>query len=237
MRPLREWLGAAPERSRVIPFAVFVLLTAGQGQLGMASAYWVYALKTLLGAGLLWLVWRLVPEMRWRFSWQAVGTGVVVFAMWVAIDPAYPKVDQVFGQLMQRFGGSPKAPTPPWNPFTLYGQGAMLAWLYVAVRVLGSTLVVPPLEEVFYRSFLYRYIVKQDFLSVPLTTMAAGSLLLCATVFGLAHQEWLAGIICAIAYQLLVYRTGRLGDAMTAHAITNLLLGLWVVYRGAWHFW
>jgi CAAX prenyl protease-like protein len=230
MRSLRDWLGAAPERSRVVPFAVFVLFTMGQGQFQAASAYWVYALKTLLGAGLLWLVWPLVPEMRWRFSWQAVGTGVVVFAMWVGMDPAYPKLDQLMGS-------QPKAPAPQWNPFTLYGQGGVLAWFYVVVRVVGSTLVVPPLEEVFYRSFLYRYIIKKDFLSVPLATMAAGSLMLCAVVFGLAHREWLAGIICAIAYQLLVCRTGRLGDAMTAHAITNFLLGCWVVWRGEWRFW
>jgi len=34
-----------------------------------------------------------------------------------------------------------------------------------------------------------------------------------------------------------VLRKNRLGDAMTAHAITNFLLGAWIVWRGAWHFW
>jgi hypothetical protein len=47
----------------------------------------------------------------------------------------------------------------------------------------------------------------------------------------------LAGIICGVAYQGLAQRKNRLGDVMTAHAITNCLLGVWVVWRGAWHFW
>jgi hypothetical protein len=34
-----------------------------------------------------------------------------------------------------------------------------------------------------------------------------------------------------------VLRKNQLGDAMTAHAITNFLLGIWVVTRGAWQFW
>jgi len=37
-----------------------------------------------------------------------------------------------------------------------------------------------------------------------------------AAIFGLAHFEWLAGILCAFAYQLLVCRKRRLGDAITA---------------------
>jgi CAAX prenyl protease-like protein len=58
-----------------------------------------------------------------------------------------------------------------------------------------------------------------------------------AAIFGFAHHEWLAGILCGFAYQGLVCWKKRLGDAMTAHAITNFLLGVWVVWRGAWHFW
>jgi CAAX prenyl protease-like protein len=61
--------------------------------------------------------------------------------------------------------------------------------------------------------------------------------LVTAAVFGLSHYQWLAGILCGMAYQGLVLRKNRLGDAMTAHAITNFLLSIWVVWRGAWQFW
>ena len=124
-----------------------------------------------------------------------------------------------------------------WNPNEQFGAGSALAWLFIAVRILGSTFVVPPLEEVFYRSFLYRYIASQNFLSVPLNQFLPLPFLATALVFGFSHNEWLAGILCGAAYQWLVLRKNRLGDAMTAHAITNFLLGIWVVTRGAWHFW
>jgi len=107
----------------------------------------------------------------------------------------------------------------------------------IATRTLGSTLVVPPLEEVFYRSFLYRYFARPDFLSVPLNRFLPWSFLATSAVFGLSHFQWLAGILCGLAYQGLVLRKDRLGDAMTAHAITNFLLSLWVIGRGAWQFW
>ncbi len=76
-----------------------------------------------------------------------------------------------------------------------------------------------------------------DFLAVRLNQFLPKSFIVTALIFGLAHNEWLAGILCGAAYQWLVIRKNRLGDAMTAHAITNFLLGLWVVWRGAWQFW
>ena len=97
--------------------------------------------------------------------------------------------------------------------------------------------MVPPLEETFYRSFLYRYIVKADFMAVSLGTYARTPFLITCVIFGVVHAEWLAGILCGAAYLGLMIRTQRLGDAMTAHAITNFLLGVWVVWRGAWQFW
>ena len=112
-----------------------------------------------------------------------------------------------------------------------------MAWFFCAVHILGMTLVVPPIEEIFYRSFLYRYIAAKDFLSVSLGRFLPVPFLVTALVFGLSHNEWLAGILCGAAYQWLVIRKNRLGDAMTAHGITNFLLGVWIVWRGDWHFW
>jgi hypothetical protein len=105
------------------------------------------------------------------------------------------------------------------------------------MRFAGSSIVVPPLEEVFFRSFLYRWIVTPDFETEPLGVFAWRPLVIVAVLFGVEHQQWVAGILCGFAYQWLVIRNKRLGDAITAHAITNVLLGVWVVTRGAWSFW
>ena len=221
--------------ARVAPFVIFLLLTSAQGQFGPASAYWFYFAKTLAGLWLIFEIRPLVAEMRWAISWEAIVVGVGIFAVWVGISGEWTTQNSLWLKL--GFAHAPKTPAPVWNPNAQFGTGSALAWLFVATRILGSTFVVPPLEEVFYRSFLYRYIANQNFLSVPLGKFMPLPFLVTAAMFGFSHNEWLAGIICGAAYQWLVVRKDRLGDAMTAHAITNFLLGLWVVGRGAWNFW
>jgi CAAX prenyl protease-like protein len=164
-----------------------------------------------------------VAEMRWAVSWEAVVVGVGVCVMWIGIYDWYPKFSKT---------------GTPWNPHTLYGEGSTMAWMFVLVHLLGSTFVVPPLEEVFYRSFLYRYFVKTDFLAMPLSRFHPLSFVVTSFIFGaLEHYEWLSGILCGLAFQWLVLRKNRIGDAMTAHAITNFLLGLWVIWKLDWKFW
>jgi CAAX prenyl protease-like protein len=232
---LRKPFAASPPFVRVAPFVIFLALTFCQGQFGEASRYWFYLAKTLAGAWLIWEMRPFVSEMRWAVSWEAVVVGVGVFAIWVGMDPFYPKFSEVIAKLgLSRFFGTDQS---TWNPHVQFGENSMVAWFFMIARVLGMTLVVPPLEEVFYRSFLYRYIARPNFLSVPLNQFLPLPFLVTAAVFGFSHNEWLAGILCGAAYQWLVIRKHRLGDAMTAHAITNFLLGLWIVWRGAWHFW
>jgi membrane protease YdiL (CAAX protease family) len=228
-------LSRHPGLVRFAPFLVVVLLTACQGKLGAGSAYWLYFVKTLIGLGLVLALRPVIAEMRWAFSWEAVATGILVFAVWVGINGPWSEQSSLWVKL-----GLVKASTmtvPSWNPEVFYGRGSVLAWFFIAVRILGSALVIPPIEEIFYRSFLYRYLAKHEFLSVPLNRFVPLPFLATVAIFGFAHNEWLAGLFCGAAYQWLVIRKGRLGDAMTAHAITNFLLGVWVVWRGDWHFW
>lgn len=236
MQPSLQRVTASPVLVRVIPFVLFVALTAGQGAFGDDSRYWLYLAKTVLGAWMIFVVWPHIAEMRWALSWEAVAVGIGIFAIWVGLDGLYPSADELL-RLTGLGGGAAAEAGAKWNPPARFGESSAMAWLFIAVRFLGSVLVVPPLEEVFYRSFVYRYIAKADFQSVPLHHLALAPLLITAAIFGFAHFEWLPGILCALAYQGLVIRKRRLGDAMTAHAITNLLLGAWVVWKGAWHFW
>jgi CAAX prenyl protease-like protein len=224
-----------PVTARVAPFVLVVLLTTAQGQFGPASAYWLYLLKMLAGLGLIFAVRPLVAELRWAFSWEAVVVGLGVFLVWIGITGDWATQPTLWVKL--GIAAAPKHAPVPWNPNEAFGQGSALAGFFVAVRILGSTLIVPPLEELFYRSFLYRYLARPDFLSVSLNQFFPIPFLVTALVFGFAHNEWLAGILCGMAYQWLVLRKNRLGDAMTAHAITNFLLGVWVVWRGDWKFW
>jgi len=230
---LRTILARSPLLPRVAPFVLFVLLTAGQGRFGPASAFWFYLAKTIVGLWLILEIRPLVAEMRWAFSWEAVAVGVGIFALWVGISGEWTTQSSLW--VKWGISHAPATPAILWNPHEYFGP--VSAWLFIGTRILGSTLIVPPLEEVFYRSFLYRYLARQDFLEVPLNRFLTVPFLATAAVFGFSHNEWLAGILCGLAYQWLVWRKNRLGDAMTAHAITNFLLGCWVVWRGAWSFW
>jgi uncharacterized protein len=220
MQFLRQKFAASPEAARFIPFAIFVALTMGQGQFGPSSIYWVYLAKTLVGAWLFWLARPFVQEMRWEISGEGILVGVLVFALWVGLDGWYPRLSK---------------PESSWNPAGQFGSGG---WFWNVVRLAGSSLVVPPLEEVFYRSFLYRYFVRLNFLTMPLGQFHALSFVVTSVIFGLMHPDrWLAGILCGLAYQGLTVRKNRLGDAILAHGVTNFLLGVWVITKGDWSFW
>lgn len=222
MNRLLKLMKESPAAARVTPFLVFLLLTFAQDSLGEVGRYWIYFGKTLVGIWFIWVMRPLVAEMRWAVSWEAVAVGIAVVVLWVALGGVAIKQVDV---------------ATAWNPFRQFADNSLLAWFFVAVRTLGSALVVPPLEEAFYRSFLYRFIANPKFETLPLNYFSWVPFLVSALIFGFAHNEWLAGILCAAGYQWLVIRKGRLGDAMTAHAITNFLLAVWVVWRGDWRFW
>ena len=221
----------SPVLVRVVPFAIFLALTFCQNYFGETGRYWFYLAKTVVGGWLIWWIRPFVAEMRWKTSWEGLVVGLGVFLMWVGL-----------GELLRRLGINPsfselKLSQKGWEPFATFGGHSARAWFFIVIRILGAALVVPFLEEVFFRSFLYRYIAKPDFQSVPLGRFLPGPFLITSLLFGFEHREWLAGVLCGFAYQGLVCRKKRLGDAIAAHALTNLLLGIWVVWRGEWRFW
>ena len=229
MNALTVKLQASPLLARVLPFVVFLVLTSCQGNLGPESHYWVYLAKCVIGAWMIWVTWPLISEMRWAISFEALIAGTLVFILWVALDVLYPKFSQ---------------PNDSWDLQKQFGSDSVMVWFFAGVRLAGSTLLVPMLEEVFYRSFLYRYILVPNWMSTAHNSFAVKPFLITSIVFGFTHQQWLAGIVCGMIYQLLVIRTNRIADAITAHAVTNLLLGAWVITQGfgyadkpQWHFW
>ncbi len=229
MNILASSLKASPLLARAMPFVLFLALTSCQGTFGIESHYWIYLIKCIIGGWMMWTTWSLVSEMRWFCSLDSVITGIMVFALWIALDIPYPKLIK---------------PDNSWDLTGHFGETSAIVWFFVSVRLAGSTLLVPMLEEVFYRSFLYRYIMTPKWLFAAHNQFDAKAFLLTSIIFGLTHCHWIAGILCGMIYQLLVIRTNRLGDAIVAHAITNLLLGIWVVTKGfgyaespQWHLW
>ncbi len=223
MNSLRARFERSPELARLAPFAVYALLGFFQGEHEGPGRYSFYIAKTLIGAWMLWQVRPFVPEMRWVISWEGIVVGIAMFGLWIGLDGHYPRLSD---------------PGAGANPFHQFGHGSAFAWFYIIVHIAGMTIIVPPVEEIFYRSLVYRYLVKIDFRAMPLGQFHGLSFVVTSVLFGLMHPDrWVAGILFGLVCQGLVVWKNRLGDAITAHATTNLLLGCWVVWKGQWSFW
>ncbi|OYY61648.1 MAG: CAAX prenyl protease-related protein [Burkholderiales bacterium 28-67-8] len=215
---------------RVIPFAAFMALLALRGALpadGAAGmdARWVYGLTVAVVGALLALWWREYGELAKqvpptaREALVAVVVGLVVFALWISLDAPWMRV------------GEPAASFVP-----LDAQGQPM-WPLIAVRWVGAALLVPVMEELFWRSFLMRWLDHGIFESVVPHTVSLRAVVLSTFVFTLAHTLWLGAVVAGLAYAWLYRRTGKLWVPVIAHAVTNGVLGVWVVTTGNWAFW
>jgi CAAX prenyl protease-like protein len=110
-------------------------------------------------------------------------------------------------------------------------------WALALGRLAGLALVVPVMEEIFWRSFLLRWIERHDFLKVAPQQVRWGALLITTALFALEHNRWLAGAIAGAAYGWVYVRSGNLWVPIVSHAVTNALLGVWILVTGSWHFW
>ncbi len=213
---------------RILPFGLFMLLLALRGALAGndgIDARWIYGLNVVLVGGLLLWLWReygelvrqLAPDT--REALLAVAVGGVVFALWISLDAPWMALGE---------------PTASFVPVDAAGR---LMWPLIAVRWLGATLVVPVMEELFWRSFLMRWIDSVRFEAVMPQRTTLKAVVLSTFVFTLAHTLWLAAAIAGLAYAWLYVRTGKLWVPILAHAVTNGVLGAWVVATGNWAYW
>jgi len=201
----------------ILPFATFLLLTE-LARWVPNSLLWIYPLKTVITGGLLLWFRKTYSEIARDFSWLAVAVGVVVLLLWIPLYGGYLLVSE------------PEIV----NPYELAGS---LALPWVAIRLFGSSIVVPVMEELFWRSFLLRYLVNSDFRQVPLGTLTPSALVISVALFGAEHNQWFAGIIAGLLYTLLLYRTKSLFSCIVAHVVTNSLLGVYVLATQKWQYW
>ena len=213
-----------------LPMAVFVTLlgvtSAGNRPETVSwfayPAYWTYAAQTAIcGALILWF-WRDYELGIPRQVWFAIVAGLVVFAIWIAPQ--------------QFFGTAPR--TSGFDP-ELFGKGTPLYWAIVFMRFLRLVVVVPLVEEIFWRGFFLRYVVQQRFTTIAVGTFSWLSFVVVTVLFGFAHSrpDWIAALICGALYNVVAYRTRSLASCVVAHALTNLLLGLWIMQTRHGGFW
>lgn len=215
-----------------MPFALFMVLLALRGAVpdeGLAGidGRWIYAGQAVLVAAALAWAWPRLDELRGPGSRPtasqvaiAVATGLLVYALWIVLDQPWMMLGE---------------PSASFVPIDATGN---LQWGLIAFRLFGAAAVVPLMEEVFWRGFLMRWIQdSRAFQNVDPRTVRGFAIAASTGCFMLAHTQWLAAIVAGLAYALLYVRTGKLWTAVIAHAVTNLVLGVWVIHGRHWAFW
>jgi len=218
---------------RIAPFALFMVFVAASSYLpppvpvapGEFDTRWLYGARAILvGTVLLLLGSRFVelrtgPPLRLGDWALALTSGVAVLVIWVLFDSGWATFKR----------------SPGFDP-RAFGSEA-IDWLITALRLLGLAVVVEVIEELFWRSLIMRWLEKPAFLQVDPATVGMRALLLSSVLFALEHSQWLAGFTAGLVYGWIYMRTGKLWVPIIAHAVTNGLLGAYILYMQDWRFW
>jgi CAAX prenyl protease-like protein len=213
------------------PFFVFLAFlalvgavkTLGEGYTAYAHPeYWIFPLQTLVCSVLLW-------KLRRRFALRpftgfgfATLIGLLSLVIWISPQALFGFPHRTDGFLPHYFA------TDGW-PY----------WLNVTVRVFRMTVVVAFVEELFWRGFLLRFLIREDFADVPFGTFTWRSFLISSFAFCLEHQlsDWPAALLTGALFNLVAYRTRSLAACVFTHAVTNLALAFYILRTGQWGFW
>lgn len=184
--------------------------------------YWVYPIQTVVCAALLLAFRREYCFGPPRKIFFTVATAVVVFVLWIA--------PQAF------FGFAPRL--VGYDP-DLFAFPSLRYWLMLILRFARLVVVVPIVEEIFWRGFLLRYFIRERFITVAFGTFSWFSFVAVTVGFMLVHlrADWPAAFITGALYNLVALRTKSLASCVLAHAMTNLLLGIWILRSRQWGFW
>lgn len=214
-----------------LPFALFMALTAAEGLDALKPHYpLVYAGKAAVVAAALWFCRRTFLQFPFAVSPLATAAGVAGVVMWVGLENhlPYPKPEFLGGA-----GGEARA---GFDPFTAIADPA-LRWAFIAVRLIGMAALVPLMEEILWRGLLIRYITDEDFERVEPGKFSPAAFAVVTVGFTLLHPEWLPAALYAAGTNLVLRQTGSLWACIQMHAVTNLLLGVYVLAAGDRKFW
>jgi hypothetical protein len=176
-------------------------------------------------------------QFPFRISFLSIAVGVLGVVIWIGLcrmdlehtylQPAFDRVG--LGWII---GSGQRA---AFNPFVQFADQPVWAWIFLAIRFFGLALIVPLIEEFFLRGFVMRFVVESDWWKVPFGKVNRLAVVLGTLVPVLMHPaELLAAVAWFSLVTWLMLRTRNIWDCVAAHAVTNLLLGIYVVSSGNW---
>ncbi len=183
--------------------------------------YWIYPLQAVVCMVLMILYWRHY-RLNGLKPLLATVVGLVVLGIWISPQWLFRADPRLFG----------------FDP-TIFADDPVAYWFQVSMRFFRLVIVVPLLEEIFWRAFLMRWLIKEEFTKVRFGAFSWKSFLLTALLFATAHAgpDFVVAVITGLIYNAIAVWTRSLGACILAHAVTNLGLGLYIMYTGQWGFW
>lgn len=211
----------------ILPFVVFLALLGAFPHLGLPPLADQIARLVIVG-GVIYAYSRQLLQFRFPFAGQSILFGILVFVVWILPDTLIPGYRQHW-LFTNSITGSVSSSMP---------AAGLLDPTVLALRTLRAAVLVPILEELFWRGWLGRWLVDQDFEKVPLGKYTTSAMVLSALLFASEHGPyWEVGLLAGLAYNYWLVRTRNLMDCMLAHGVTNLCLSIYVIATGKWEYW
>lgn len=210
----------------VAPFAAFLGIMAAEHYL-FPGTQAVYPFRFFVVSAMVMIISRPYLPRRPRFPAASIGIGIAVFLIWIGPDALFGY--RHFWLFENSLTGHVVSTVPP---------DLRLDIPFRVLRVLGTMALVPIVEELFWRGWMMRWLIRQDFMSVPLGTYLPSAFWMVAILFASEHGPyWEVGLAAGVIYNWWLIRTKNLADCILAHAVTNGILAAYVLLTGRWQYW
>ena len=228
----REANGGGSIVAYVAPLACYMIPTMFEASKMFGLSYEVVCtLKGVLAIGAFLAFRRHYPVFSTAGFRLAIISGVVGLFVWIGLDRLQSSVPAL-KQLVQMIQGGRVG----YNPFS-EGAPSASQIAFVMVRLLELAIIVPLIEEIFWRGFLSRFRIAEDFEKVEQGTFTRFSFFAVAVLFASAHAEILAAIAWCMIINWLYAKTKNVWACVLMHGVTNGLLGCYILMTKEWHLW
>lgn len=211
----------------VVPFAVFLLLLAIAPSIPL-EARWELPLRVAVLGLVCFACWPREISLRPVRPLASIGIGLAVFFLWIAPDvliPGYRNLPLFSNAIAGHLHSSLRAGD--------LHSAWVLTW-----RTVRAVVIVPIVEELFWRAWLMRWLIHNDFQKVPLGAYTPLAFWLTAVLFACEHGPyWDVGLVAGVIYNLWMIRSKSVADCILAHAVTNGVLCAYVITTGGWQYW